>query len=66
MNLQDEHIGLFIYDENRWRLFIIFHVQHHSDSGGHYKQQNMLGLGTKKHLFLDFNRFSFLWTNIDY
>ncbi len=30
------------------RLCVIFHVQHHSDSGGHYKQQNMLGLGKKK------------------
>ncbi len=29
------------------RLCVIFHVQHHSDSGGHYKQQNMLGLGKK-------------------
>ncbi len=68
MNLQDKHIGLWIYlfmmrtDEQR--LCITFHVQHHSDSGGHYKQQNMLGLGKKKNL--DFNRFSFLWTNIDY
>ncbi len=44
------------------RLRIIFHVQHHSDSGGHYKQQNMLALGK---IFLDF-RFSYLWTNIDY
>ncbi len=37
MNLQDEHIGLWIYlfmmrtDEH-----ITFHVQHHSDSGGNY------------------------------
>ncbi len=44
---------------------LCFHVQHHGDSGGHYKQQNMLGLG-KKNWFLDFNRFSFLLTNIDY
>ncbi len=47
MNQQDEHIGLWIY------LFMMRtdeHVQHHSDSGGHYKQQNMLGLGKKKNL----------------
>ncbi len=43
MNLKDEHIGLWIYDENRWT--ITFHIQHHSDSGGNYKQQNMQGLG---------------------
>ncbi len=47
-------MDLFIYDENR--LCVIF--QHHSDSGGHYKQQNILGLGKKR--FLDFNRFKFL------
>ncbi len=35
-------MDLFIYDENRT---VTFHVQHHSDSEGHYKQQNMLGLG---------------------
>ncbi len=29
-------------------LCIAFHVQHHSDSVVHYKQQNMLGLGKKK------------------
>ncbi len=49
MNLQDEHIDLCIY---LWwaqmnRLWIIFHVQRHSDNGGHYKQHNMLGLGKK-------------------
>ncbi len=43
MNLKDEHIGLWIYDENRWT--VTFHIQHHSDSGGNYKQQNMQGLG---------------------
>jgi len=61
MNLQDEHIGLFIYlyDENRWTDCVTFHVQRHSDSGGHYKQQIRLGLGKKN---IDF---SFLWTNIE-
>ncbi len=47
-------MDLFIYDEKT--DCVIFHVQHHSDSRGHYKQQNMLGLGKK----------FFLWTNIDY
>ncbi len=39
-------MDLFIYNENR--LFVTFHVQHPSDSEGHYIQQNMLGLGKKK------------------
>ncbi len=47
------------------RLRITYHVQHHSDSGGPYKQLNMQGLGKKK-IFLDFNWFKFLWTKIDY
>ncbi len=49
------------------RLSVIFHAQHHSDSGGHYKQQNMLGLGKNKtndlSILIDSN---FLWTNIYY
>ncbi len=52
-------VYLFIYDENRWTDCVTFHVQRHSDSGGHYKQQIMLGLGKKN---IDF---SFLWTNIE-
>ncbi len=43
------YMYLFIYDENKTVRH--FHVQHHSDSGGHYKQQNMLGLGKKKNEF---------------
>ncbi len=68
MNLQDEHIVLWNYlfmmrtDE---LLCVTFHVQHNSDSGGHDKQLNILELGKKK-WFLDFNIFSFLWTNIEY
>ncbi len=50
MNLQDEHIGLWICLFMMWtdELCVTFHVQNLSDSGGHYKQQNMLGLGKKK------------------
>ncbi len=46
-------VGLWIYlwwEQTNW-LCITFHVQRHS--GGHYKQQNMLGLGKE---ILDFNR----------
>ncbi len=51
MNLKDEHIGLWMYLgwEQMNRVCVTFHVQHRSDSGGHYKQQNMLG--QKKKIF---------------
>ncbi len=48
-------MDLFIYDVNRWTVRH-FHIQNLSDSGGHYKQQNMLGLGKRKRV-PDFNRF---------
>ncbi len=64
MNLQ-EHIGLwidlFMMRTDEQTVHLSFHVQHRSDSGGHYKQLNMLELG-KTNRFLDFNRFSFLFS----
>ncbi len=45
MNLQNEHIVLCLFMMSIDELTASLHVQHHSDSGGYYKQQNMLGLG---------------------
>ncbi len=42
MNLQDEHIGVWIY---LWEQINSFN---HSESRGHYKQQNIVGLGKTK------------------
>ncbi len=38
-------------------LCVTFHIQNLSDSGGHYKLQNMLGLGKKKEfpILIDFH-----------
>ncbi len=39
-------MDLFIYEENRWT--VTFHVHHHSDSGGHYKQKKYARAEKKK------------------